>query len=376
MAEKRNIKALTLGELTETLREWGVEGYRFNQLFRWLYHEDAQDFEEMSNLSKALRERLQENFSIDRLEPKAVQASSDGTRKFLFELGDRGSVESVLIPNGERQTICISTQVGCAMACSFCLTGRLGLARNLNHFEIVEQVMAVRRAVQKEVRVSNIVYMGMGEPLHNFDEVVESLKILLDERGPNFSKNKITVSTSGLVPQILKFGEVMDVKLAISLSATTDEVRDRLIPINRKYKLQTLIQACKDYPLKGKRRITFEYTLLKGINDSQADAKRLIKLLEGVPAKVNLIPFNDFPGSGYERTDDETMFAFQKYLLDRHIQANIRISRGRDILGACGQLKATLEERRGAPPPFPLGRRAPGPDGRPGVKNPGRSAVQ
>jgi 23S rRNA (adenine2503-C2)-methyltransferase len=294
----------------------------------------------------------------------------------LFELSDRESVESVLIPNDKRQTLCISTQVGCAMACSFCLTGRLGLTRNLNHYEIVEQVMAVRRAVQPETRITNIVYMGMGEPLHNFDETIESLKILLDERGLNFSKNKVTVSTSGLVPQIKKFGELTDVKLAISLTATTDETRERLIPLNRKHNLAALLKACREYPLKGKRRITFEYTLLKGVNDSQDDAKRLVKLLAGIPAKVNLIPFNDFPGSGFERTSDETMLAFQKYLLDRHVQANIRVSRGRDILGACGQLKAKMEERRVPLRPFPPGKPVHGSPGRPLPRNLGRSAIQ
>ncbi len=351
MEAKPNIKALTLARLTETLKSWGVEGYRFDQLFRWLYHEDVASFEEMTNLSKALREKLAEHFSIGRMVPGTIQVSEDGTKKYLFELGDKESVESVLIPNGPRQTLCISSQVGCAMACSFCLTGRLGLTRNLSHYEIVEQVMAVRRAVLPDTRISNIVYMGMGEPLHNLDEVVESLKILLDQRGPNFSKNKITVSTSGLVPQIKRFGELSDVKLAISLSATTDEIRNKIIPINRKYNLETLLQACRDYPLRGKHRITFEYTLLKGINDSLEDAKRLIKLLKGIPAKINLIPFNDFPGSGFERTDEATLLSFQKYLLDRHLQANIRVSRGRDILGACGQLKATMEQRRGVPLP-------------------------
>lgn len=376
MTEPRNIKSLTLSELTEILVSWGVEGYRLDQVFRWLYHEDVASFEEMSNLSKALRQKLAEHFYVGRLVPTTVQTSEDGTRKYLFTLGDKESVESVLIPNEERQTLCISTQVGCAMACAFCLTGRVGLTRHLNHFEIVEQVMAVRRAVKTEARITNIVYMGMGEPLHNLDETVESLKILLDERGPNFSKNKVTVSTSGLVPQIKKFGELSDVKLAISLTATTDEIRDKLIPINRKYNLEALLQACREYPLKSRDRITFEYTLLKGVNDSLEDAKRLIALLKGIPAKINLIPFNDFGGSGFERSSDEAMHAFQKYLLDRHVQANMRTSRGRDILGACGQLKATMEERKRVPQAFPPGKRDPESDDRPSERNHGRSAVQ
>jgi len=344
--QRRNIKALTLAQLGQTLKDWGVEGFRFEQVFRWLYQKDAASFEEMSNLSKALRAKLAEHFTVERMIPAAVQVSDDGTRKFLFQLSDKESVESVLIPNEERQTLCISTQVGCAMACSFCLTGTLGLTRNLSHYEIVEQVMAVQRALGPETRITNVVYMGMGEPLHNFDNVVESVRLLIDEKALNLSKNKVTVSTSGLVPQMLKFGELLDVKLAVSLTGTTDEMRDVLIPVNRKYDLKTLMQACRDYPMKRRNRITFEYTLLQGVNDSLEDAKRLIKLLQGIPAKVNLIPFNEYPGSLYRRCEDETMFRFQKYLLDRHVQANVRTSRGRDILGACGQLKAAMEQRR------------------------------
>jgi len=346
MSRLPNIKSLTLAQLTQTLKDWGVEGYRFDQVFRWLYQKDAASFEEMSNLSKSLRAQLAEHFVIERMTATTVQQSEDGTRKFLFQLSDKESIESVLIPNEERQTLCISTQVGCAMACSFCLTGTLGLTRNLSHYEIVEQVMAVQRAVAPVSRITNVVYMGMGEPLHNFDNVVESVRLLIDEQALNLSKNKVTVSTSGLVPQMLKFGELLDVKLAVSLTGTTDKMRDVLIPVNRKYDLKALMQACRDYPMKRRNRITFEYTLLKGVNDSIEDAKRLIKLLEGIPSKVNLIPFNEYPGSPYQRCEDATMFRFQKYLLDRHIQANIRTSRGRDILGACGQLKAEMEQKR------------------------------
>lgn len=344
---------MTQAELHRTLADWGVEGYRFDQVVQWVYQKDIPDFDQMTNVSKALRERLKENFTLDRLVPESCQASEDGTRKFLFRLGDRESVEAVLIPNEDRQTLCLSTQVGCAMACSFCLTGTLGLTRHLSHFEIVEQVMAVQRAVGPQIRLTNLVYMGMGEPLHNFKNVIESLKLLLDERGLNFSKNKITVSTCGLVPQMLEFGRQMDVKLAVSLTGTTDAVRDRLIPVNRRYPLEALMEACRQYPLRRRGRITFEYTLLKGVNDRLEDAKRLVKLLEGIPTKINLIPFNEYPGAPFERSPDETMLQFQKYLLDRHLQTNIRQSRGRDILGACGQLKAAMESKRrdrGSPP--------------------------
>jgi 23S rRNA (adenine2503-C2)-methyltransferase len=346
MDHKRNFKSLTLSEMHQLLQSWGVEGYRLQQVFQWVFQKDIADFDEMTNLSKELRAKLKEHFTLDRLTPEMTQVSEDGTRKFLFRLSDKESVEAVLIPNEERQTLCLSTQVGCAMGCSFCLTGTLGLTRHLSHYEIVEQVMAVQRTVAPATRLTNLVYMGMGEPLHNFDNVLESIKILLDERGLNFSKNKVTVSTCGLVPQIKKFGEAVDVKLAISLTATNDEIRNQLIPVNRRYPLDQLLEVCRKYPLKHRGRITFEYTLLKGVNDSPADAKRLVKLMEGIPAKINLIPFNEYPGAAYERTSDETMFRFQKYLLDRHIQTNIRQSRGRDILGACGQLKAAMESRK------------------------------
>ena len=345
MVQKRNFKSLTHEELKKTLKEWGVEGYRFNQVYQWVYQKDIADFNEMTNLSKALRQQLSENFRIEQWIPQAVQESVDGTRKFLFKLGDHESIESVLIPNDQRQTLCISTQVGCAMGCSFCLTGTLGLTRHLRHEEIVEQVMAVKRVLSPKIELSNIVFMGMGEPLHNLKNVTESIKFLLDERGLDFSKNKITVSTCGLVPQMMEFGEQVDVKLAVSLTATTDEVRDKLIPVNRRYPLEVLLQACRDYPLKRRGRITFEYTLLKEINDSLEDAARLVKLLHGIPAKVNLIPFNEYPGALYQRSPDSTMLQFQKYLLDRKIQANIRHSRGRDILGACGQLKAQMDPK-------------------------------
>lgn len=349
---KQNIKSLSHDQLVQTLQSWGVEGYRFDQVYQWVYQRDVKDFNEITNISKDLRARLQEHFTLDRWEPATCEVSEDGTQKFLFQLGAGESIESVLIPNGDRQTLCISSQVGCAMGCTFCLTGTLGLTRQLEHWEIVEQIQAVQRAVGPEVKLTNLVFMGMGEPLHNLENVVEALRFILNERGLHFSKNKVTVSTCGLVPQMMKFGELMDVKLAVSLTGASDEVRDRLIPVNRRYPLRDLMDACRHYPLKRRNRITFEYTLLKGVNDSLEDAKALVKLLHGAKFKVNLIPFNEYPGAPYERSEDATMLAFQKYLLDRGIQTNIRHSRGRDILGACGQLKAVMESRlqgRGSP---------------------------
>jgi len=344
MDAKRNIRSLPLEELSQILKEWGVEKYRLQQVLQWVYERDIASFEEMTNLSKKLREQLAENFGIERLPIAFEQKSEDGTRKFLLKLPDGETIESVLIPNDDRQTLCISSQVGCAMACRYCLTGLVGLKRHLSQFEILEQVMAVKRAAP-ETKISNIVFMGMGEPLHNLKNVLPSVEILVDPRCLNFSKRKVTVSTSGLVPEMLEFGQRSDVKLAISLCATTNELRDVIVPINRKYPLEVLLDACRKYPLKPRDRITMEYVMLAGVNDGIEDAKRLLKILEGVPCKVNLIPFNEFPGSEFKRPSDESVRGFQKYLLDRHLQTNIRTSRGRDILGACGQLKAEMEPK-------------------------------
>ncbi len=240
------------------------------------------------------------------------------------------------------------------MACRYCLTGLLGLKRHLSQFEILEQVMAVRRHLREGEKITNIVFMGMGEPLHNLAAVVPAVQILIDPRCLNFSKRKVTVSTSGLVPQMLEFGSKSDVKLAISLCATTDAIRDILVPINRKYPLEVLLEACRKYPLPPKGKITMEYVMLSGVNDTMEDAKRLTKILAKVPCKINLIPFNEFPGSEFKRPSDEWVRQFQKYLLDRGFQTNIRTSRGRDILGACGQLKAEMEPKYRAPAKFPV----------------------
>lgn len=348
METKRNIRSISLTELTQILKDWGVETYRLQQVLQWIYERDIADFSEMTNLSKKLREQLAENFNIERLPIAFQQQSADGTRKFLLKLPDGETIESVLIPNEDRQTLCISSQVGCAMACRYCLTGLVGLKRHLAQFEILEQVMAVRRAVP-DTKISNIVFMGMGEPLHNLKNVLPTVEILVDPRCLNFSKRKITVSTSGLVPEMLEFGKHSDVKLAISLCATTNELRDVIVPINRKYPLEVLLDACRKYPLKPRDRITMEYVMLAGVNDSLQDAARLLKILSDVPCKVNLIPFNEFPGSEFKRPSDESVRSFQKYLLDRHLQTNIRTSRGSDILGACGQLKAEMEPKYRAP---------------------------
>jgi len=335
-----DLKNLSPDALVEFLSGLGKEKFRAGQILRWIYQRGGTDFSEMTDLAKAFRDELSQRATISSFVPETVEVSSDGTRKFLFRLEDDKTVETVLIPmEGGRNTLCISTQVGCAMQCKFCLTGTFGLERDLLPSEIVNQVCAVR----KEYTVNNIVLMGMGEPLHNLDNVVTALEILYASHGFDYSPRKVTLSTSGLVPQIKELGSRIKVNLAVSLNATTNEVRNELMPVNKRYPLKDLMKACREFPLAPSQRITFEYILIKGINDSQADAKRLVNLLHGVKAKVNLIPFNEHEGSPYKTPDHQSMRAFQTYLLDRQIVAVRRAGKGQDISAACGQLKGKLE---------------------------------
>ncbi len=339
--QKIDLKNLSPDALVGFLAGMGKEKFRAGQILRWIYQRGVVDFAEMTDLAKLFREELSQRAYISSFTPEAVEVSTDGTRKYLFRLEDGKSVETVLIPmEGGRNTLCISTQVGCAMQCSFCLTGTFGLERNLSSAEIVNQVCAVRN----EFPVDNIVLMGMGEPLHNLDNVVDALEILYASNGFDYGPRKVTLSTSGLVPEMLELGRRIKVNLAISLNATTDEIRDQLMPVNRRYPLKTLMDACRRYPLAPRQRITFEYILIAGINDSQADARRLVKLLHGIKGKVNLIPFNEHPGSAYKMPGEDDMRAFQTYLLDRQIVAVRRAGKGQDISAACGQLKGKLEE--------------------------------
>lgn len=339
---KKNIKNIPLPELIEEFKALGIEGYRAKQVRQWLFQKDVSGFEEMTNISKKYRDLLAQHYEILRLKVINRQESTDATIKFLIGLNDGQKIESVWIPTGStgrpRRTLCVSTQVGCGMGCQFCLTAEMGLKRNLSVFEIVEQVGAVRRALPKGERITNLVFMGMGEPLANTKNLYPALAILLDPAGYNFSRQHITVSTSGLAPQIEKFGDETPVKLAISLNATTDAVRDRIMPVNRRYNLDRLIEACRRMKLPKRNRITFEYVMLHGVNDTKEDAKRLAKILSKLKAKINLLPFNEYPGSPYKRPSDDWVRSFQKYLLDRGFVAVVRRSRGRDILGACGQL--------------------------------------
>ncbi len=335
-----DLKNLNREQLTAFLAGLGKERFRSGQIMRWIYQRDVTNFADMTDLSKALRSELAGRALISALTPERLEQSADGTRKFLFRLADGQSIETVLIPmEGARNTLCISTQAGCAMQCAFCLTGTFGLQRNLEVSEIVNQVCAVRR----EHAVDNIVMMGMGEPLHNLDNVITALEILFDDHGFGYGARKVTLSTCGLVPEIRELGRRIKVGLAISLNATTDAVRDALMPINRRYPLSELMAACREYPLHSRQRITFEYILINGVNDSLADARRLVRLLHGIRGKVNLIAFNEHPGSAFKSPSEASVAAFQAYLLNHDIVAIRRASKGRDISAACGQLKGRAD---------------------------------
>ncbi|MBI5847264.1 MAG: 23S rRNA (adenine(2503)-C(2))-methyltransferase RlmN [Nitrospirae bacterium] len=344
MPDRINLKSLSREELFSFAKAAGLPKYRVDQLLHWMYEKFALDIQEITEFSKSLREDLGRTACISSLSLVTRQGSKDGTEKFLFGLEDGQTIESVLIPDDDRRTLCISSQVGCAMACSFCLTGESGLIRNLKAHEIVDQILFVNRLISPK-RVSNIVFMGMGEPLANFDEVVEALKKITEFLG--ISKRRITLSTSGLVPKMLELPKkAPDVNLAVSLNATTDEVRDRIMPINKKYPLKMLLDACRMYPLQPQRLITFEYVLLDGVNDTVEDAKRLTRILKNIPCKVNLIPYNPHEGSGLKRPEHKTVLGFQKVLKDAHMTALIRESKGQDILAACGQLRGTYGEKK------------------------------
>ena len=339
--QRIDLKSLTLPQMVEFLAGIGKERFRAGQILRWIYPRGVSDFNAMTDLAKGLREELAARARISELVPEVVEQSADGTRKYLFRLEDGETVEAVRIPmEEERATLCISTQVGCAMACAFCLTGTFGLVRNLTAAEIVNQVCAGLR----DAPINNIVLMGMGEPLDNLDNVVQALEILYEPQGFNFSPRKVTLSTAGLVPEMLELERRVRVNLAVSLNATTDAVRDRLMPVNRRYPLARLMAACRQYPLAPRQRITFEYILIRDVNDSDQDARRLVKLLHGVKAKVNLIAFNEHPGAAFRAPTPERLEAFQTLLLDHGLVAVRRASKGRDISAACGQLKGRMDE--------------------------------
>jgi len=330
---------------------------RVGQIWQWIYEKGVRDFALMTNLAKAYRAELAEHFVVEVPEVVSKQVSMDGTRKYLMRIAGGHEVETVYIPEEDRGTLCVSSQVGCTLTCSFCHTGTQKLVRNLTAGEIIGQVLVARDdlgewpipgASKNETRLlSNIVLMGMGEPLYNFDNVRDAMKIAMDPEGVSLSRRRITLSTSGVVPEIAKTATEIGCQLAISFHATTDEVRDKLVPINKKWNIKELLDALRSYPkLSNSERITFEYVMLKDVNDSDADAHRLIKLIRGIPAKINLIPFNEWPGSPYVRSDWDRIQAFADIIYKAGYASPIRTPRGEDIMAACGQLKSATERAR------------------------------
>jgi 23S rRNA (adenine2503-C2)-methyltransferase len=343
----QDLRDLKLEELEAFALEHGESRFRGEQLFRWLHGQGATSWDQMTNLSRACRDKLAAHGRISSLAVDVVQTSSDGTRKLRMLTHDGHAIESVLIPDGEKTTQCISSQVGCAIDCDFCATAKMGLARHLTPGEIVDQVYrgrALLAEVEPGRRLTNIVYMGMGEPMHNFAGVSRSVRLLTHDLGAGLSARRITISTAGLVSGIEKLGhEDLGVGLAISLNATTDAVRDRIMPINKKWNIAALLAAVRAYPLEKRRRVTFEYVLLAGVNDTLDDARRLANLLKGMPCKVNVIPWNPHPGSAYARPSEQAIGAFQDAVRAAGLPAYLRTPRGDDIDAACGQLAARQE---------------------------------
>jgi 23S rRNA (adenine2503-C2)-methyltransferase len=343
LTEKQDIKDLTGEALIEWLKKEKVAPYRAGQILRWIYSRQIDSFDDMTDLGKGLRCTLASQFSIDRFKILQVDESEDGSRKYLFGLRDGNCIESALIPERGHFTLCISSQVGCALGCRFCLTGKGGLVRNLSVGEILTQVRDIQNDLEAPEKLTNIVFMGMGEPLANDRNVITALNFLTDTAsGFSFAGRRITLSTAGLVPKMNRIGEETTVNLAVSLNATDNNTRDRLMPINKRYPIEQLLAACRRYPLKPHRRITFEYILMKDINDSEADAHRLVKLLRPLKAKVNLIPFNAYEGASFQRPDESVIERFQHILLDANYTVIIRRSKGGDISAACGQLRGRL----------------------------------
>ncbi|MDD9741517.1 Dual-specificity RNA methyltransferase RlmN [Marinovum algicola] len=358
---KTNLVGLTRDAMRDALLAIGTPEkqakMRVGQIWQWIYQWGVRDFDAMTNLSKAYRAELAEHFSIDVPKLVSKNVSADGTRKYLVRIAGGHEVEVVYIPEADRGTLCISSQVGCTLTCSFCHTGTQKLVRNLTAGEIIGQVMLARDdlgewpekgAPKNETRLlSNIVLMGMGEPLYNFENVRDAMKIAMDAEGIQLSRRRITLSTSGVVPEIARTAEEIGCLLAVSFHATTDETRNKLVPINKRWNIEELLGALRDYPrLSNSERITFEYVMLKGVNDSDADARRLVKLIQGIPAKINLIPFNEWPGSPYERSDWERIEKFADIVHKAGYASPIRTPRGEDIMAACGQLKSATERAR------------------------------
>jgi 23S rRNA (adenine2503-C2)-methyltransferase len=338
MSELVSLKDFTPTDLERWVQEAEQPAFRARQLLKWIYSRNVADFQAMTDLGKDFRAWLGQNARIACLSRERVITDEDGTRKILFRLQDGERIESVLIAEERRLTLCVSSQVGCALACRFCFTGQEGIKRNLTAGEIVDQICAARRELGPDERLTNLVFMGMGEPLANLTEVVKALEIITLDYGLNFSTRRITLSTVGLVPEMLELSRLIPIKLAVSLHAADNETRSRLMPINRRYPLEELLAACRRLELPSRQRITFEYLLLDGVNDSPEDARKLAKLLRGLRAKINLIPFNEYPGATFQRPSPARIAEFQKILQEKHFTATVRQSRGAGIMAACGQL--------------------------------------
>ena len=345
---RRDLVGMSRGEMGAALAGLGLPAFRTKQVWHWIYCRGATEFDAMTTLAKPLRRLLAERFTVLRPTVSKAQVSADGTRKWLVGFGDGSEAETVFIPEDDRGALCVSSQVGCTLNCSFCHTGTQPWVRNLTAGEIVGQAMLARDALGEwptgtngQRLLSNIVLMGMGEPLYNYDNVVKAMNIVMDMEGIAISRRRITLSTAGVVPRIADVGRDLGVRLAISLHAVTDELRDELVPLNRRYPIADLLAACRDYPGgRNARRITFEYAMLKGVNDSEADARALVRLVRGIPAKMNLIPFNPWPGAPYECSTSRAIERFAAIVNRAGYASPVRTPRGRDILAACGQLKS------------------------------------
>lgn len=348
---KIDIKNLTLHELTSFVKKIGLPAFRARQIFAWVYKQGVTDFSLMTDLSKDVRLLLNEKATISSMLPKIVEISQDGTIKLAFQLDENMIIESVLIPEDDRHTLCVSSQVGCAMGCNFCLTGTMKFSRNLRPAEIINQVMAAKDLLAKQYErdglscdnqekkgLNNLVFMGMGEPLLNFENLITAINILIDQRGLDFSERRVTVSTCGIIPKMLELGVQAKVNLAVSLHSVDNDVRSQLMPINKTYPVDALLAACREYPLPPRRRIMFEYILIDGLNDSTEDAKKLVKKIKGIRCKINLLPFNESEGMPFRRSSQARIDIFQQILWDAGFTVVVRTSRGTDISAACGQL--------------------------------------
>lgn len=350
--QRVNLLGMTRGEMATFFESIGEKRFRAQQVMKWIHHHNQSDFSQMTNLSKGLRERLMDVAEVAMPEVRYRHFSKDGTRKWVLQLDEKNAVETVFIPDGRRGTLCVSSQVGCALDCDFCSTGKQGFQRDLSAHEIIAQIWIAQASFGPrdnlgQSPITNVVFMGMGEPLLNFDPVTNSAELMMDDLGYGLSKRRVTISTSGIIPALDALGDRLDVSLALSLHATNDTLRDQLVPINKRHPIKPLLAACRRYLSRysERKRVTVEYVMLDGVNDSPADAKALVRLLSDLPNKVNLIPFNPFPHAPYRRSRDEAIAKFQKILLDAGLVATVRRTRGDDIDAACGQLVGQVTDR-------------------------------